>query len=192
LVLYCNRLQLFTERALYSDGDRYSPAVAVVERLPTSLLAEPRVLILGGGLGSLVRVLCRRGCTSAQYTLVELDNVVLGWALEAFADGAAPKTEIVGGDAEAFMTENQRVFDLIFVDVFQGRTVPEFVTSSRFLGQCKHSLSPRGFFALNYIEEDEQRWQRARATLAELFPWHELVRSHDNRIFLSAAANSEG
>jgi len=121
LLLYHNRFQLLTDRALYSDGDRYFPAVAVVRHLREFLPAAKSVLVLGAGLGSIVHVMHARGYDPC-YTLVEKDRTVLKWALETLGEGDSPKLEPVCRDAESFMAENERKYDLVFVDVFKGQS----------------------------------------------------------------------
>jgi len=182
LRLYHNRFQLRTESARYSDGDRYFPAVAVVEHLQGCLPAVARVLLLGGGLGSLIQVMRARGYHPC-CTFVEKDEAVLGWALEIL--GASPKLEPVCQDAESFMATNHRKFDLVFVDVFRHRRVPDFVTAPAFLRQCRDGISTEGRLALNYIVEEEQRWRAAQAAFAAVFPAHHLISARDSRILIS-------
>src|SRR4051812_39338961 len=85
LLLYCNRLQLTTPEALYSDGDRYTPALTAINNLKDLLPSVKSVLALGGGLGSIVRIVCSKGY-KPQFTLVEKDKVVLRLALELLED----------------------------------------------------------------------------------------------------------
>ncbi len=57
IFLHHNRLQLVTADAIYSDGDHYIPAVTVVNNLKAILSSVSNVLVLGGGLGSMVQVM---------------------------------------------------------------------------------------------------------------------------------------
>jgi len=184
LLLYHNRFQLLTDRAIYSDGDHYFPAVAVVRHLREFFSAVERVLVLGAGLGSIVRVMHARGYTP-RYTLVERDRTVLRWALETLGESDSLKLEPVCRDAESFMAQNERKYDLIFVDVFKGRAVPDFVTAPHFLMQCRDSLSLGGRLALNYIEVDKRTWERVRRVVVGVFPACQLVSKDDNRILIS-------
>jgi len=184
LLLYHNRFQLLTDRALYSDGDSYFPAVAVVRHLGEFLLAARSVLVLGAGLGSIVHVMHARGYDPC-YTLVEKDRTVLKWALETLGESDSLKLDPVCRDAESFMAQNERKYDLVFVDVFKGRAVPDFVTAPLFLMQCRDSLSLGGRLALNYIEVDNRKWERVRRLVAGVFPGCQLVSKDDNRILIS-------
>jgi spermidine synthase len=185
LLLYHNRFQLFTEGAFYSNGDHYFPAVAVAKCLGDFLPAITSVLVLGAGLGSIVNVMHSRGC-NPRYTLVEKDKTVLKWALEILGEGDSPELDPVCDDAESFMAQNERPYDLVFVDVFKGRRVPEFVTTPLFLRQCRNSLSPGGRLALNYIEIDQHKWANAQRVVAGIFPGCQLVSKDDNRVLISS------
>ena len=189
LLLYRNQFQLLTAGAFYSDGDRYFPAVAVVRHLREFLPAAKSVLVLGAGLGSIVHVMRARGY-HPHYTLVEKDKTVLGWALETLREEDSLKLEPVCRAAEFFMGQNERKYDLVFVDVFEGRAVPDFVTTPLFLRQCRESLSPGGRLALNYIEVDKHKWQEVRTVIADVFPGCEVVSRDDNRILIGAPSRS--
>ena len=127
-----------------------------------------------------------------RYTLVEKDKTVLRWALETLGEAELPRLEPVCEDAESFMAQNERKCDLVFVDVFQGRKAPDFVTSPPFLMQCRDSLSPGGRLALNYIEADPDRWVRARALVAGVFPDCQIVTKADSRILISSPRTAVG
>ncbi len=106
---------------------------------------------------------------------------------EILGEGDSPKLELVCRDAESFMAQNERKYDLVFVDVFKGREVPGFVTTQPFLMQCRDSLSPGGRLALNYIEVDKQRWEDVQELVAIVFPGCQTVSNDDNRILISSA-----
>ena len=97
-------MQLATTDAIYSDGYRYEPALLAVDSLKAVLPSIKNVLVLGAGLGSMVRVVRHRGCNPG-FTLVEKDKVVLQWAMEFFeADSSALITPVCS-DAQDFMAQ---------------------------------------------------------------------------------------
>jgi len=189
LLLYHNRFRLFTNSAFYSDGDHYFPAVAVAKHLREFLPAMRSVLVLGAGLGSIVHVMRARGC-APHYTLVEKDKTVLKWALEILGEGNSPKLEPVSDDAESFMAQNERKYDLVFVDIFKGRVVPDFVTAPLFLRQCRNSLAPGGRVALNYIEVNKHKWDNVQKAVAGVFPGCQVISKDDNRILISSPSTT--
>lgn len=189
LLLVRNQLLLLTDGALYSEGKSYRPAVTLANHLGDDLRHLKTVLVLGVGIGSIVRVLRERGCFP-RYTLVEKDKTVLTWAMETLVDEGRPCPDQLDPeclDAEAFMAENDCAFDLVFVDIFKGRTVPHFVTTPPFLRRCRDSLAPSGRLVFNYLADDEQKWKKLEQRLLEIFPGAQVVASRDNRILISEA-----
>ena len=136
------------------------------------------------GLGSIVHVMRARG-HDPRFTLVEKDKTVLGWALEILGEGNSSRIEPVCDDAESFMAQNGRKYDLVFVDVFNGRAVPDFVTTPLFLRQCRDSLEFGGVLAFNYIEGDKHKWEDVRALFAGVLPGCQVVSRGDSRILIS-------
>jgi spermidine synthase len=182
ILLYCNRFQLATTDALYSDGDRYIPAVTAVNNISGSLQDLQHVLVLGAGLGSMVRVLHSKGCNPG-VTLVDSDKVVLDWAME-FLAGRAGKVTPVCSDALLFMASNTKTYDLVFIDVFNGRIVPDFVYSPGFLMQCRECIAKGGAIAFNYIVNNKQEWEQVKETFTGIFPENKIVSVSVNRILL--------
>jgi spermidine synthase len=84
------------------------------------------------------------------------------------------------------MADNERKYDLVFIDVFKGKAVPDFVTSLLFLRQCRDSLSPGGRLALNYIEAHKNQWDKVQRVFAGVFPGSHIVSKDENRILISA------
>jgi len=78
------------------------------------------------------------------------------------------------------------VYDLVFVDIFRGKAVPDFVTSPLFLRQCRDGLSPGGRLALNYIEVRKSQWEKVQKVLDGIFPGSHIIRRDENRILISA------
>jgi spermidine synthase len=161
----------------------------LAEHLRDFLPAVKSVLILGAGLGSLVQVLRAHGHDPFS-TLVEKDTTVLQWAREVL--GESPKLELVRRDAESFMGQNRRRYDLVFVDVFKARSVPDFVTTPAFLGQCREALTPGGRLALNYIVQDDRSWQGVHKGIQSIFPGCETIESNDNRIVIGQPKVTDG
>lgn len=177
-------MQLATHDAFYSDGDRYKPAIAVAKHLRVSSAQIKNVLVLGAGLGSIVRVLDKQGCKPG-YTLVEYDKIVLKWAMECFESHQLARINPVCMDALDFMEKNKDEYDLIFIDIFDSRVVPSFVFTPVFLLYCKNSLNSGGRVAFNYIVNDEQQYENIKQIFSSVFPDHEIITNSINRIFIT-------
>ncbi|PQJ11400.1 hypothetical protein CJD36_006250 [Flavipsychrobacter stenotrophus] len=183
LLLYKGRVQLATADALYSDGVEYTPAIGVLNDLKKFLPQVKSVLILGVGLGSTVSIIRKRGYNPA-FTLVEIDKVVLRLALEFLSEDSEAKIDAVCNDAQVFVAENTKQHDLLFIDIFNSRTVPDFVSSLSFLSNCRKSIAPGGRVAFNYIINSEEEWVRTQKTFASVFPKHHVISSDINRLFI--------
>jgi spermidine synthase len=178
-----NQFQLATVDALYSDGDRYRPATIALHHLRQVLPAVKSVLVLGTGLGSMVRAMRKEGY-DPRFTLVDNDKVVLEWAME-FLDGDMSRITPVCGDAQKFIAKNTAKFDIVFIDIFSGRVVPDFVTTGEFLQQCRDSLAPGGHLVFNYIVNDPLQWENVQIICAIALPGYQVIGLDINRIIIA-------
>lgn len=185
LYYYRGRLQLATADALYSDGEHYRPLRIGFKQVQTFLPEVKQVLVLGTGLGSAVQVMERMGF-QPHFTLLDHDQTVLEWALEALPGYGGQITPICA-DAQAFMAANDKVYDLVVVDVFNSRVVPAFVTSAAFLMHCKRSARPGGKLILNYIIQRNEDWQRVDKQIRSVFPQCHCIDDGINRIVVATA-----
>ena len=186
ILLYRGRFQLATGDALYSDGVYYTPALTVVKRLKHFLPKVNNMLICGAGLGSMIQIISKKKYKPT-FTLVELDKVVLRLAMEYLTAVTNANVIPVCEDAQTYIAVNTRKYDFIFIDIFDSRTVPDFVTDRAFLAKCRESLTPGGRLALNYIVNDDAKWAATQKTFAGIFPRHEIIENDINRIFIAEA-----
>lgn len=181
LFLYRRQWQLATVDALYSDGDRYRPLVIAFKKMKRHLPKIKTVLLLGTGLGSAMRVLHKAG-RKPFVTLVDIDEKVLRWALELMPEDIARYSRPVCTDAVLFLEGNEETYDLLIVDIFISRVVPDFVTTEAFLKKCRQRINTGGHFIMNYIVNDEREWDALLDKLMNIFPDPEVVHNGINRI----------
>ena len=186
LYYYRGRWQLATADALYSDGVYYQPLITAYKALNKELPKLKRVLVLGTGLGSAVQILARKSYHPA-FTLVELDEKILRWAIELMPAGINQHLEPICANAETFLDDHPTQYDLIIVDVFEGRFVPAFVLADAFLQKCKHHLTPDGHLVLNYMVSPAQTEQKAKAALEAAFGTVSVSGFNLNRVFIARA-----
>lgn len=186
LLYYQGRWQLATADALYSDGTHYRPLIAAFNALKPFLPQLKKVLVLGTGLGSAVQILNKQGYHPA-FTLVELDQKVLRLAMELMQEGAAKNITPVCADAKDFLQDDDQIYDLLIVDVFNGRTVPEFVLSAAFLSNCKVRLATGGHLALNYMVNKPGDEYKAKAALEAAFGKVKELSFGINRVYIATA-----
>lgn len=183
LLLYKGRWQLATNDAIYSDADKYTPILAAYKALEDKLPAVKKALVLGSGLGSAVQIMGGKGY-SPDFTLVENDEQVLAWAKELMP-AYGGNVKMIKADAMFYMDIDKEKYDLLIVDVFKGREVPDFVTTRPFMENCRAHINEGGSFVLNYIIEEDQRWLKLKLILNEVFPGHEAIKEGINRIIVA-------
>jgi spermidine synthase len=113
---------------LVLDGDTQSAALdeyiyheALVHPACSAAGAPQRALVLGGGEGATVRELLRVP-SMRKVTMVDIDGVVVEacrthmpeWSAGAFDD---PRTELIIGDAKAYVDRSTEAFDVIIGDL---------------------------------------------------------------------------
>ena len=185
LFLYRGQLQLATVDALYSDGTRYRPLKIAFKAIKGKLAGVKDVLLLGTGLASAVHILSKKGFTPS-YTLVEHDNVVLELA-KKYLPTDVKQVEAHCTDALSFINNNEQKYDMLIVDIFDGRVAPEFVTSEEFLLKCRQSLNSDGIFILNYIINGYPLWEDAITSIKTVFPDTQVLEYEINRVIVATA-----
>jgi len=186
LFYFRGRYLLGTPDAVYSDGNRYRPLVAAftARGLKQHLHAVREVLVLGTGLASAVQVLNRYG-HRPHFTLVEIDPVVMDWAMEFLPVEDIKRVRPVCADAFEFIKADTGTYDLIVVDIFFGREVPDHVTRPDFLLQCKARLRPKGHLVLNYMVNQKAEEKKAKAALEAAFDNVEELVFGINRVYIA-------
>jgi spermidine synthase len=181
LFLYRNQYQLATHDALYSDGNRYKPIKQAVKKLKRNIAGIKNVLILGSGLGSACQILHSNGINPT-YTLVDIDEKVLSWALEHLSSEITSGVHPVCMDACEYVSTIQESYNMVIVDIFNSRVVPGFVADEVFLKNIRRILLPGGCLILNYIVNDESDWLRLTENLSHIFPSFKVDEMSINRI----------
>ena len=184
LFLYRGQWQLANDDALYSDGDKYRPLLIAFRNLEQILPSVKKVLVLGAGLGSAVQILHKMGQHPA-VTLVDIDKLILQWALELAAPETAANIQPVCADAKEFLKTDNEIYDIVVVDIFEGRQVPAFVTAPDFLEQCKQRVAAGGHLVLNYIINDYNSWDKVKAGIDAALPQNKILKFDINRVFVA-------
>jgi len=185
-ILYRNQWQLATEDALYSDGDRYQPFKMAFRQLPREQLAAlDRCLVLGTGLGSIVQILTGKYRSKATFSLVEHDEKILGWALESLSAQGIEKLEPYCDNAADFVKRATAQYDMICIDIFNGREVPSLFTERAFLQDSYKLLRPGGTWIMNYIVNDDEETRQFMRNVRELFGNMRVLEKEQNRVLIA-------
>lgn len=188
LLYFRGQWQLATEDALYSDGDRYLPFRMAFRRLSAEKLSGlGSCLLLGTGLGSIVQILHKKYRCKARFTLVEHDEKILKWAVEALSGQGIGHIESYCQDAGAFVDGNVggNVYELVCVDIFNGREVPPDFTTPAFLRSSFELVAPNGIWFMNYIVTDDEAYAALLSHARDCIGPVEVVEKGQNRILMS-------
>lgn len=180
LLLYRGRWQLATNDAIYSDGDKYRPIIIAYKAFDKKLAAIKNVLVLGAALGSAVEVMAKKGF-KPDFTLVDNDALVLEWANELMPTYSGA-IELKNADAKNYLDTDEQKYDLLIVDVFTGRIVPDFITTESFMRNCRLHINTGGSFMLNYIIHEGSEWERFKKIFQSIFPENRIIENGINRI----------
>ena len=120
----------------------------------SGLLLQPsprRVLVIGLGIGTMPMVL-RRYDPSIQVDVVELDPAVEDVARAYFGFRCEAGCRVHIGDGRMFVRAQGRAgrrYDLIMVDAFDVKYIPEHLLTREFMQQLRAILAPDGIVAAN-------------------------------------------
>ena len=179
LFYYKGQWQLGTEDATYSDGDRYTPLLVGFGAVAERLNEVKHVGVLGAGLGSAAIILEKMGLTP-EISLVDVDEEVLRIARSVMPVEDS-RINYICSDARLFLESGPK-FDLLVVDLFKGRVVPDFVQEAAFLKECKAAIGKDGMLVLNYIANEPVKWKGFLETFRSVFPEHEVIKNGMNRV----------
>lgn len=182
LFLHQGRYQLATSDAVYSDSDRYRPLQIAFDNVGGQLGKIKSVLVLGAGLGSAVD-LFRVKKYFPDFTLVDNDEVIIGLAQQILSH--QNNIQYVQADVQEFVQHIRQKYDMVVVDTFINRVVPEFITSVDFLDKCSERINDGGHFVLNYIINDNDEWQEVLQNIQAVFPVHKVLKEGINRIIVA-------
>jgi len=182
--LYKNQWQLATESALYSDGERYAPFRLAFEKIGESEITPlKKVLVLGAGLGSVIQILSKKYQCNAQYSLVEIDKQILSWSEVLLGQMQIQDIKGYNEDAYAFLINDKSQYDLICIDIFIDREVPQKFLTPKFFNHIKSHLSPNGFWIMNYMFKQADKLAELQNNIATQFKNPLSIQKRENIIF---------
>ncbi len=184
LYRYAGRWQLSAATALYSDGAAYRPLRAAFNYLKKELTKKQKMLVLGGGLGSAVAILHKLKLP-IHSTLVEIDPQIINWGKDIIEAETKHPCHWINADVQQFVSQHNATYDLIVLDVFQDRIVPQFVSNTSFLQQCKALMSDdKSVLIFNYIINNEENWKEALQNIKSVFTIEHTINIGINRIMM--------
>lgn len=108
-------------------------------------------LLLGVAGGSVVKTLTEEFQFNNQIIGVELDEHIISIANKYFNLNKIENFTCVIDDAQLYIKNTSLKFDLIIIDIFQDRIMPEFLFIEEFVSNYKKLLKPKGFIIFNFM-----------------------------------------
>lgn len=150
-------LRLDAESVNYSFGELHDVLRGAFDSLQLADGSLNRVLLLGLGGGSAVRLLRSKLAPGGRFRAVEVDPAVVELARKHFPEARDPAVEIVVADAAGFIHNDREFYDLILVDVFIDDVTPEPLRTVEFLRSAAGRLTPRGVLVYNCLANNSER-----------------------------------
>lgn len=145
------RYILQTENAIYSYDDLYSNFADTFIHLKIENYPIEEVLILGLGLGSIPLILEKKHGLKANYTAIEIDEIVIYLAQKYSLHRLKSSVKCIHSDAFEWVKQARSKYDLILIDIFIDDQIPSAFDNIEFLASIKKILNPAGQVVFNRI-----------------------------------------
>lgn len=141
---------LNSEHTNYSHGSLYSVFEKVFQKLNPEWEKIHDVLILGYGAGSIAEIIVQHK-PACRITGVEIDAKVIEIAEQYFKLKDSKNVSVLCKSAQDYMASCKDNFDLIIIDLFIDKIVPQEAETEIFLNQVKQALRPGGRVVFNKV-----------------------------------------
>ncbi len=165
-------------------GYPYQLVLPYTRRMMGALLFQPeprRVWSLGLGGGALVRFI-QQVLPETRVDGVELHSEIIRLAQRFFyLPKENERFHIHHMDARLMVQDSENgVADLIFVDVFHGKQLPDWMEQSEFFEHCRERLSLDGVLCINLLVRDGEHFATILRAIRRAFPAGSLCASLEN------------
>lgn len=189
-------VQVSRQKNLYVDGSAQSGLY--IKRLWRTVIKSFRInrhipvksMLVFGVAGGTVIHLLHECYPKANITGVDRDPLMIEIGTKYFGLGEIPSLTFVARDARRFVLDaiKKRIaFDMIVVDIFIGKHLPEFLLHQSFWKSVKTLLNEEGILLLNYLREDEYlaKSEKIANILTQLFFTVKDKKFYRNRFFFA-------
>lgn len=186
--LYKGQYQLAYGRVFYSDGHDYFPIKKSLQHIGKEAIPDKaHFLCLGSGLGSLSMVLnSLLGEKKLSIDYIDINADILELCKEITEERYAFYTHnFICADANSWMRNNQKKYDVILVDIFEEHVVPIFVFKKPFVRQIFNSLNEKGYVILNMMFQSEFQQHEFEIKFSESFPKYDIIHTRKNKIYIA-------
>jgi spermidine synthase len=179
------RKVLNSKHANYSEGMLKKAFDKTFTHFHEEIRNKNKVLILGAGAGSIIRLLKEKYNPQAMITAIEFDKDIIDIAKKDFNIQPDKNLEVIHDDAITWIKQNRNTFDLIIDDLYLDLTiVPESLDES-FISAIPDNLSDDGLYFKNCIFDENSNEQAYLNLLAHYFSEVNFTSYHDlNKMIL--------
>lgn len=191
LYLSKGQLKLVTKGAVYSYGIFYYNFRDSFRHIGIAKKKIQNVLILGLGTGSIIQLLEQKFDVNAKYHIVEIDPDVVALFEKYTSEFIVSPYFIDKTDAFQYLNANDNKYDLICMDIFCDRTVPEIFESEIFLHNLKNALEENGILLYNRLaidSNDQNSNERFFEIFQKIFPEATIFKMEYNWMFVAKNA----
>ena len=123
------------------------------------------ILVLGIAGGSVIKTLVNELDFKGEITGVEIDPEIISLANKYFKLNEIPNLTIYIEDANQFVQNTNKTFDIIIIDIFQDNSMPEFLFENKFIENTRSLLTSGGYLLFNtmiHSKSDQERNKQYR------------------------------
>ncbi|MCO5232644.1 MAG: methyltransferase domain-containing protein [Chitinophagales bacterium] len=181
--------KLATYNAIYSYGKHYTSYEKVFKQLDILLFPAKNILILGTGIGSVVRLL-ENHPTIKEITAIDIDEEIIELAKKYWPDSSyKAKTKFITQDALQWLEQCPATekYDLVISDIFIDDQTPTNMLSSNYLKLLKKVLSQNGiliYSKLHYSDKNKEDNLLFEKTFHQIFPLGYSVVAKYNKMYI--------
>ncbi len=183
--LHRGQYKLSTQNAIYSFGKNYTSFGVAFNAIDIFGQKIKNVLVLGFGLGSVVDLL-ENHPTIKNITAVDADAVIIELAQKYLQSNLKNKVTFACSDAEAFVRNENKKFDLILFDVFIDDITPMQFMKEDFLSLLKKLINQNGMLLYSKIDDSFKHKienDLFEKTFSVVFPESFSISANGNKIF---------
>lgn len=126
------------------------------------------ILVLGVAGGSVIKTLKEEIDYKGNITGIELDPEIIEIANNYFNLDKTEGVSIIIDDAKQFVAKTKEKYDLVIVDIFQDKSMPEFLFEADFTENIKGIVNTQGYILFNTMVLNRKDKERNKA-YTELF-----------------------
>lgn len=182
------RKVLNTRNANFSYGNGYGVFAHALSLISDDIAASQHALILGFGCGSIQQLLERSSHFTGDITGIEYDQTIIDLYDRHYASSFKTYPTLHCADARSWVEQNDSVYDLVFIDLFQELNNVDFVFNASFNENLKR-ICPNGILVFNLISTRPDHKAQITELQLLLNRWYREVSVHEfqeiNRILIA-------